>query len=826
MDRGVIRFVCFFLVLVMSASALCACGTYGDSSGDGNDTIVNIPAIDALDLVSTKTAPAAVISNYSGGDTLRVAADGKAGAPSPLFCDEQGISESLSYVRLVETDRAGRIIYNGIKGQKLEYNSTEYTYYGLSDIKIEKNADGTVSYGIKLREDVFFSDGVNVTADDVIFTMYVLLDNTYDGYGTLGTLDIVGLDRYRSGMSTLGDIIYKSQKNNTAAIGVSEMDRQRFLGALPDIKEKYASALAGYVFANYNDEQSRYLYGGRWSSELGELQDTLGIAYAMVVLGYAEWEKNERSEYTGALVTSKGKVYDCIRNYPDHNTLFEFVAQECDTLRELADKREYGIDLSAVLKEALGASYEHFFGVEYEISESAPNISGIKKTGTYSLTVTVEGYDCDDIYAFSFYVVPLHAYGTRDGYRYTQDRFGFTKGDLRELRNKKTTVCSGAYVYKSERDGTAFFERNKLYYLGCPYVSYIQLVETGAGADAAHDIAEGRYDIAASDLDGSLISSLKSLNGSAELEGNVVSFASRLKNKYSYVGFNTERVGVTQEGTDAGSAALRRVFATLLSYYASSSVEETSGDYASSVYYPISLLDSTLGHFDIYGKDAQGNDIYDPDMSRDEMAGAASKAALGYLIEAGYTTDRKGKRVEAAPVSARLEYDFWICTETQVGAALHTALKDTAQALSKIGITFNIIECGSESELLSVLLEGKADMWAYCYSVGLEPDMEAMYHSTAIPNVDGSDGRNYMRIDDARVDALIRDMHLCESKDDKIAKYTECFDLVYSLCAEIPLYATERVILTSSERIAKDSVLSDLTGYFGWTDTVGLLKLN
>ena len=44
-----------------------------------------------------------------------------------------------------------------------------------------QNEDGTVDYNITMRDDILFSDGTPMTIDDVIFSMYVLSDPTYDG---------------------------------------------------------------------------------------------------------------------------------------------------------------------------------------------------------------------------------------------------------------------------------------------------------------------------------------------------------------------------------------------------------------------------------------------------------------------------------------------------------------------------------------------------------------------------------------------------------------------------------------------------------------------
>lgn len=77
------------------------------------------------------------------------------------------------------------MVLNGIEGETREYNSTDYTYHGPADCVVTENADGTVTYDIKLREDLKFSDGEPVTIDDVIFSMYVFLDPTYDGSVTM-----------------------------------------------------------------------------------------------------------------------------------------------------------------------------------------------------------------------------------------------------------------------------------------------------------------------------------------------------------------------------------------------------------------------------------------------------------------------------------------------------------------------------------------------------------------------------------------------------------------------------------------------------------------
>lgn len=59
-----------------------------------------------------------------------------------------------------------------------------------SEISRSGNEDGSVTVTIRLRDGIFFADGAELTADDLIFTYYVLLDGDYDGPYQLRTLPV------------------------------------------------------------------------------------------------------------------------------------------------------------------------------------------------------------------------------------------------------------------------------------------------------------------------------------------------------------------------------------------------------------------------------------------------------------------------------------------------------------------------------------------------------------------------------------------------------------------------------------------------------------
>ena len=162
----------FILVTLLTLSLLAGCGTNPPSPTDS-------------------------VSNH----TLVVGTQHFDGKFSPFFYTNtyEGELLELVHLNLLDTDREGSVVLRGIDGETRPYNGTDYTYHGIANCVLTENPDGSVFYDFTLREDVRFSDGSVVTADDVIFSLYVPLDPTYDGTMTLYSLPIQGLEEYRNG---------------------------------------------------------------------------------------------------------------------------------------------------------------------------------------------------------------------------------------------------------------------------------------------------------------------------------------------------------------------------------------------------------------------------------------------------------------------------------------------------------------------------------------------------------------------------------------------------------------------------------------------------
>ena len=171
---------------------------------------------------------------------------------SPFFAESayDQDAQTMTQVGLLSSDRQGGIIYKGIEGETINYNGTDYTYYGIADLTVTENEDGTVYYDFKLREDVKFSDGESLTADDVIFSMYVLSDPTYDGSSTLFALPIEGMEAYRSGMETRYNLILADGNGGYVANDFyTEEQYNDFWAAFAKAGEAFAQEIVDYCIA-------------------------------------------------------------------------------------------------------------------------------------------------------------------------------------------------------------------------------------------------------------------------------------------------------------------------------------------------------------------------------------------------------------------------------------------------------------------------------------------------------------------------------------------------------------------------------------------------
>ena len=98
--------------------------------------------------------------------------------------------EGMTQLALLSSDKDGEPVA-GINEASFAYSYTQKV--------VNPDTDNTTSeYTIILKNGITFSDGKPVTAKDVLFSIYVLCDPLYDGASTYYSMNIQGMEEYRT----------------------------------------------------------------------------------------------------------------------------------------------------------------------------------------------------------------------------------------------------------------------------------------------------------------------------------------------------------------------------------------------------------------------------------------------------------------------------------------------------------------------------------------------------------------------------------------------------------------------------------------------------
>ena len=710
---------------------------------------------------------------------------------SPFFAEtayDQDVA-SMTAISLLTSDRTGAIVYNGIEGETINYNGTDYTYYGPADLVVTENADGTVYYDFTMRDDLVFSDGEPITIDDVIFSMYVLCDPTYDGSSTLYAQPIEGMEEYRSGMDTRQNLILAAGPDAYAENEFYTEDQYNtFWAAFNAAGEKFAQEIIDYVVAlGYAEEGN--------------------VAAAASAWGYELAEDATAADFFAAIVDNYG--YDLSDDGINAETA--------------------GTSISAFIEAELGdAADEYKAGVQ--TGESAANISGIQKTGDYSMRVVTTKVDATAIYQLGVTIAPLHYYGDASLYDYDNNSFGFTKGDLSSVRAKTTQpMGAGPYKFVKFENGVVSFEANDLYFQGAPKTKYINFLETQE-ADKLNGVVTGTIDITDPSFSKDVVAAVESANGGT-LNGDVITVNTVDNLGYGYIGMCSKVMNVGGEPDSEASKNLRKAFGTIFSVYRDVAIDSYYGERASVINYPISNTSWAApqptddGYKVAFSVDVDGNDIYTSDMTAEQKYEAAKQAALGFFEAAGYTVE-DGK-LTAAPEGAALEYELWIPGDGVGDHPSFMVCTLASDALKSIGMNLIINDLTNSSDLWTALDAQTVAMWAAAWGATVDPDMYQIYYADVANGGANAGGSNYMyAIADEELDQLILDARASTDQTYRKAMYKACLDIVIDWAVEIPVYQRQNAIIFSTERVNMDTVTPDITTFYGWMAEVQNIELN
>ena len=767
------KILALVLALVM-VFALCACG---DS---------NTPAPEESK-APVEESKAPVEENTS---TLVYATSTFGQKFSPFFYttayDEEVVSSFTG--GLLAADRGGAIIHHGIEGETVEYNGTDYTYYGMGDVEVVQNDDGSVDYNLTMRDDLVFSDGTPATIDDVIFGIYVMADPSYDGSSTVYALPIEGMADYYNSQAYLYKLLAEAGRDNTDFSIWDEATQTAFWASIDAAGAKLAQEVVDNVVGNYNTDE----YAATIEATPDEIaaDPALQVKFGMNMWGYGDaWTEGATAADFWAAIEA---------NF--------------DSVVEAAETESAGSSIWDLMDDF--ADYDKLVAT----GDDVPSIKGIIRTGDYSLTVHMTSYDATAIYNMSFIIAPLHHYGDVSKYDYDNNKFGFDKGDLSGVKAKTTEPLGcGPYIFKSYENGVVTMEANPTYFLGEPKTKTI-LFKEGEDADYVPGIVTGTYDLAVPSISEETLNAITDANSNGELTGDTLTTILVDYRGYGYLGINADLVNIAGDPGSEESKALRKGFMTVLAVYRDTVINSYYGDRAAVIQYPISNTSwaapqpADEGYRAAYSVDADGNDIYDSSMNDEQKYDAALKAAVTFFEKAGYTFDADGK-VVSAPAGAPESFEILIPGQGKQDHPTYGVATAASKALETIGIKLSVNDVGTS--VWNNALEGNtAQMWVAAWNSTADPDMYQIYHSS---NAHGKGtNSNHYQVDDPALDALIIDGRTSADTEYRKSVYKQAMEIIMDWGVELPVYQRKDCTVASTIRVDCDTLPKDMTPYWGW----------
>ena len=714
---------------------------------------------------------------------------------SPFFATTVPVVHVMSLVcpMIYGVDRQGQIVNKGIEGETRSYNGTDYTYTSLADVSVNKDdAKKETVYDIKLREDATFSDGEPVTADDLIFTYYVLADTDYDGSASIYSLPIRGMKNYRA--------------NSTVADSITDDDISK---TLEDMPADLASKITSDVITPLLQSEAQFC-----KDNLDSLKDTYKV-------------KTAEELFAALYATPMDKKYSA--DGKDFDTIIADTAKLYGTdYKTLATN--YG-DASYLDKDAYNTAQTYLVEKKRAAGEGeeVPNIEGIKKVGDHEITVTTDGYDATTIYSLGINLGALHYYGDKSQYDYDNNKFGFTRGDLSALREKTTKPLGyGPYKFDKYENKVVYMTANDSYFAGAPKAKNLQCKETQE-ADNIPGVQQGTIDMVEASGSKDAFDQIKGINSNGELTGDKIGTDTIDYLGYGYIGINADLIRVGDKSDSEASKDLRKALATIISVYRDVNINTYYGDAATVINYPISSVSwaspqkSDDGYQVAYSTDVDGNPIYTDGMSADDKYAAAKKAALGYFAAAGYTVS--GDKITEAPKGAPMEAEIMIGGGGNGDHPSYGILTDAKAALGELGFTLDINDLADSATMWDVLDANTNQLWCAAWQATPDPDMYQVYYSSNAVGKGGTNSNHY-NIADSDLDDMIMEARTSDDQEYRKQLYKQCLDTILDWAVEIPIYQRQNCTIYSVERVSTDSMPKDQTSYYGWRDEIQNISMN
>ena len=354
---------------------------------------------------------------------------------------------------------------------------------GAAGLRQMVRGDGSTVLRIAMRENVRFADGSYADADDLLFTLYALLDPSYDGYLALRDCPIVGLRAYRTATSPAVleecEALYEE-----ASAGEGPLTELLEL-CIRDAWGRSLRALTRRCREAYLGYYASYALG--ISPEEAAGQEGALRAFTLWCAGLAE-----PADDAGSMKDSLGNKWNpAAGNTPEEGDMIELFTAA------------YGS--AAAFDEALGMETERLAKEEFLRRCGAPDpdnapagqVSGITRVDDYTVDILMERVSREDLEELGrLWLLPLAFYGDEALFRPEEGSFGFPYGDVAALdaRSGEPGAGAGAFVAVESEEGF-HLEANLYYYMGSPKVGEIWF-ETAPRQELPGLVSEGSADLA------------------------------------------------------------------------------------------------------------------------------------------------------------------------------------------------------------------------------------------------------------------------------------------------------------------------------------------
>ncbi len=745
------------------------------------------------------TEDATELAEEEEEETLIIATGAFSGDFRGIFTttDNDQLVVDMTTVPLLGKTRSGAYVLNGIEGETEYYNGATYSYDGIADCVVTDLEDGSVTYDFTLRDDVTFSDGEPLTADDLIFTLYLYLDPSYEGDVALNTLPIAGLDAYTQYSEPLYQLLLDKGSKNTNFDYFSEKTQAEFYD---DYWPAAKTAFMGSIMDYYETDSVTDVMV---ALDIAEIRDTgMLVTYHT----YARWDIYNDDEPT------QDDLWSELMN-------IDAYSKEVSLMSE--DLVERGIAAQSIFS-YLPDSYRKYIDSS---ADAAKQIAGIEKTGDHSVRITLTQADSEALDKLAVPILPLQYYGDTDSYNYEKNKFGFTKGNLLALEEEITDpLGAGPYVYLGYADGVISFEANASYWRGEPQTKYIQFMEMSE-SQMAEAVANGYADIAEPSISKSDVEQICAVNSNGDTSGDVITTTFTDYDAIGYIGINAQTVCVGNNPASGTSIALRKAIATVLAFYRAESVSDYYGSTAQLIDYPISATAWVTPHewessyAYAYRQDSDGNLIYSVHDSYSERKKKVLAAALDDLEIAGYTV--VDGVVTEAPAGAKMQYEVMISGGGVGDHPSYQIVTNAASALGSIGLTLKVTDLESSDEMFAACQAGTAEIWcaAWTQNDSVDAYLNALFHSNG--------SSQYMfSLATASLDTLLDSAHATSDPETQKTLYRKCLDTVMADAVMVPVYQRQNCTLYSTKNMDTDSITADQTVHYGWMQEIYLLRKN